>query len=78
MTKKELKLFNGQNGAKAFIAYKGIVYDVTNSYLWSNGEHRGMHSAGEDLTDMLDAAPHGHGVFSDLKVVGTLEDDTDD
>jgi len=74
MTRAELKQFNGLNGAKAYIAYNGTVYDVTNSYLWANGDHKGMHKAGEDLTGMLKDAPHGQGVFSDLIVVGTLED----
>ena len=31
MTKSELKRYNGKEGAKAYIAFKGLVYDVTDS-----------------------------------------------
>ena len=74
MTREELKKFNGKNGAKAYVAYEGKVYDVSGSYLWANGEHEGEHSAGEDLTEMMKNAPHGKGVFNDFPVVGTLDD----
>ncbi|WP_373035942.1 2-oxoacid:acceptor oxidoreductase subunit alpha [Sulfurimonas sp.] len=75
MTKSELKLYNGKNGAKAYIAYKSKVYDVTDSPLWQNGEHEGVHSAGIDLTPMLQNAPHSVEVFDDFMVVGTLEEE---
>jgi 2-oxoglutarate ferredoxin oxidoreductase subunit alpha len=74
MTKSELKEYNGKNGTKAYIAYKGKVYDVTDSHLWQNGEHEGAHSAGLDLTPMLENAPHSVEVFKDFIVVATLEE----
>lgn len=73
MTLDELKLYDGKNGAKAYIAYKGVVYDVTQSPLWKNGEHQGEHSAGVDLTLVLANAPHGEEVFNRYPAVGTLE-----
>jgi 2-oxoglutarate ferredoxin oxidoreductase subunit alpha len=75
MTKNELKQYNGQNGAKAYVAYKGKVYDVTQSSFWKGGEHAGMHSAGEDLTSMMASAPHGGEVFSKFEIVATLEEE---
>jgi predicted heme/steroid binding protein/uncharacterized membrane protein len=75
MTLEKLKQYNGQNKQKAYIAYKGNVYDVTNSPLWKNGTHQNMHEAGIDLTDALANAPHAEEVFSKFKIVDTLEDD---
>lgn len=76
MTRSELKQYNGKNGAKAYIAYKGKVYDITQSKHWKNGEHKGMHSAGQDLTAMLVNAPHSTEVFKNYEVVDTLEEES--
>ncbi|MCX6051098.1 MAG: 2-oxoacid:acceptor oxidoreductase subunit alpha [Campylobacterales bacterium] len=73
MTIDELKRYNGLNGARAYIAYKSIVYDVTESPLWKNGDHQGTHVAGVDLTSELSNAPHDNEVFEKFAVVGTLE-----
>ncbi len=73
MTVNELKSYDGKNGARAYIAYKNIVYDVTQSSFWQNGEHQGMHSAGVDLTSALAGAPHGDEVFKEFPVVATLQ-----
>ncbi|MCW8837410.1 MAG: hypothetical protein OQK11_01785 [Thiovulaceae bacterium] len=75
MTKNELKLYNGKDGAKAYVAFKGKVYDVTDSLMWKNGEHQGMHNAGLDLTSMMSNAPHSDEVFDDFNIVATLEED---
>ena len=73
MTIAELKLYDGKNSAKAYVAYKNIVYDVTESSLWQEGKHQGMHSAGVDLTSALAGAPHGDEVFKEFPVVATLQ-----
>ncbi|OSS41415.1 hypothetical protein DESAMIL20_968 [Desulfurella amilsii] len=73
MKLKELYKYNGQNGEKAYIAYKGKVYDVTNSKRWKNGVHMGRHKSGEDLTDFLALAPHTDEVLKSFEVVDTLE-----
>ena len=72
-TLEELADYNGKNG-KIYIAYQGQVYDVTNSYLWEDGVHQGLHDAGQDLTETMDEAPHGTEVFKDSTVVGTLKE----
>jgi predicted heme/steroid binding protein len=59
-TREELSRYNGKDGAPAYVGYRGIIYDVTGSFLWNEGRHQALHGAGEDLTDALDRdAPHG-------------------
>lgn len=69
---EELARYNGRKGSPAYIAYKGKVYDVTTSFLWRNGSHEVVHSAGVDLTDALEQAPHGADLLERFPVVGTL------
>jgi len=66
---------NGKNGAPAFIAYKGKVYDLSCSFLWRNGNHQVIHIAGVDLADSLEQAPHGADLLEKFPVVGTLHED---
>lgn len=68
---QQLALRNGQDKDEIWIAYKGIIYDVTNSKLWKNGTHY-EHWSGQDLTDELKDAPHTEKVFEKLKVIGEL------
>jgi predicted heme/steroid binding protein len=71
-TAADLALYNGKNGARAYIAYQGKVYDVTDSPLWTDGDHLGAHQAGMDLTAELEAAPHGADNLEQVPVVGVL------
>lgn len=70
-TASELAGFDGKNGTPVYVAYKGIVYDVSGSPMWSGGDHEGMHAAGRDLTSEHDDAPHDVHV-TDFPQVGTL------
>ena len=70
-TKSQLALRNGQEKPEVWIAYKGIIYDVTLSRLWFNGKHY-EHWAGQDLTHELGDAPHDEWVFKNLDVIGKL------
>jgi predicted heme/steroid binding protein len=72
-TSKELEEYNGKNGKPAYIAYQGKVYDISDSDLWRDGEHMGMHQTGKDLTEELELAPHGEEVLERVKLVGMLE-----
>lgn len=74
-SKEELARYNGKNGAPAYIAYKGKVYDVSASFIWRNGRHQVVHNAGEDLTDGLEQAPHGVEMLERLPVIGILRED---
>jgi len=70
-TKQQLSLRNGQDRPEIWIAYKGIIYDVTNSRLWLSGKHY-EHWAGQDLTDELPDAPHTEDVFRRFMAVGKV------
>ena len=70
-TKQQLALRNGQDREEIWIAYRGIIYDVTHSRLWKNGKHY-EHWAGQDLTEELSDAPHNTKVFEKLKIIGEL------
>lgn len=74
-SKEELAQYNGKSGAPAYIAYKGKVYDASNSFQWKNGRHQVLHNAGEDLTDSLEQAPHGVEMLERLPVIGILHED---
>lgn len=58
MTLADLAAFNGRDGQPAYVAYEGVIYDVTESAMWGNGDHEGMHDAGKDMTADHDDAPH--------------------
>jgi predicted heme/steroid binding protein len=71
-TRKQLTLKNGQDSTEIWVAYKGIIYDVTESRRWLRGIHY-HHWSGQDLTDEMKDAPHPESVFLKFKVVGKLE-----
>jgi len=72
LTPEELHSFDGKEGKPAFIAYKGMIYDVTNSKLWKDGAHARKHLSGYDLTDALKTAPHGEEKVLAMPGVGKL------
>jgi len=67
-----LRQFDGQDGRPAYVAYQGIIYDVTKSRLWKNGSHLTKHAAGNDLTNILKTAPHGEDKILSMPRAGTL------
>jgi len=73
-TKEEVAQYNGRNGKPAYVIYKGKVYNVSASFLWKDGTHQVLHSAGVDLTNTLEQAPHGGDVLEKFPVVGMLHD----
>ena len=70
-TIEELAEFDGRDGRPAYVAYQGVVYDVTESAMWGEGDHEGLHQAGADLTSEHDDAPHDVYV-TDFTEVGRL------
>lgn len=70
-TKSQLSLRNGQDRDEIWVAFKGFIYDVSDSRLWRNGKHY-EHWAGQDLTSELNDAPHTDKVFEKFLVVGEL------
>ncbi len=71
LTKEDLAANDGREGRPAYVAYNGVVYDVTESAMWSEGDHEGMHTAGTDLTEAQSDAPHEEYVV-DFPEVGRL------
>jgi len=71
-TEEELALYDGKEGRPAYVGYDGKVYDVSASFLWKDGAHQVLHSAGVDLTVALQQAPHGADALKKFPVVGIL------
>jgi predicted heme/steroid binding protein len=72
-SKSQLALRNGQDKPQIWVAYRGFIYDVSESRLWKNGMHY-EHWAGQDLTEELQEAPHSASVFSKFQIAGKLKD----
>ena len=73
-TSVQLKEFDGKASRRAYIAFKGKVYDVSGSDLWTEGDHQGMHFAGHDLTKDTQNAPHDEDVVKRFPIVGELRE----
>ena len=70
-SRSQLALRNGQDKPQIWVAYKGVIYNVTESRLWRNGKHY-EHWAGQDLTAELADAPHTEKVFERFTAIGRL------
>ncbi|MBW8381252.1 MAG: hypothetical protein K0M69_01855 [Youngiibacter sp.] len=70
-TLDELSEFDGKDGAAAYIAIDGVVYNVTDADGWTEGEHEG-YSAGQDLTAAFESSPHKDSILSGLEIMGKL------
>lgn len=73
ISKRALSLRNGVDKPQVWVAFKGKVYDLSESRLWFTGKHY-EHWAGQDLTEELSDAPHTEEVFLRFKCIGLLED----
>jgi predicted heme/steroid binding protein len=73
-TKRELAQYDGANGKPVYVAYEGIVYDVSASFLWKDGIHEVLHKAGLDLTAALKEAPHGDEALKKFPAVGVIRE----
>lgn len=71
-TADELRNFDGAKGHPAYVAFNNKIYDVSKSIFWKDGKHFGKHSAGTDLTGMLDQAPHSEEKLQGLDQIGKL------
>jgi predicted heme/steroid binding protein len=72
-TRSQLSLRNGQDKEEIWCAYKGVIYDLTESGMWKHGRHY-EHWAGQDLTAELPNAPHTDRVFLKFRIIGKLKD----
>lgn len=72
-TTAELAKFDGQDGRPAYVAVKGVVYDVSAVPVWKGGKHHG-NLAGRDLTSAMPRSIHMESVLEQIPVVGKLID----
>jgi len=74
-TEAQLRLYNGEDDPRIYIAYQGIVYDVSDCPRWRRGMHERLHFPGQDLSGEIGDAPHGADVFTRpcVRVVGRLQ-----
>ena len=70
-TLEELSKFDGKEGRLSYVAVDGIVYDVSESKAWKDGEHSGF-QAGKDLTEEIKKSPHGIEAMDNVIEVGKL------
>lgn len=70
MTLAELATHN--TVTSCYVAYNGVVYDVTNNRSWVNCRHHGQ-TGGIDMTSTF---PHTTGYLKGIPVVGTLQGGT--
>ena len=74
MTLEELAENDGRDGANAYVLVEGIVYDVTDSPRWTDGNHNG-NQAGQDLTEeILRDSPHGRSVLDRFEAIARIEE----
>jgi len=74
MTHEELAQHDGKDGRKAYVAINDLIYDLSDSPLWQNGDHQGVIQAGRDLTKDLRKARHAQSVLQKFPVVAYLDD----
>lgn len=74
ITRAQLLRHNGESMNEKWIAYDGIVYDISDCPNWRGEMHRNLHFPGQDLSGEISDAPHGEDVFTRpcVKVVGRL------
>lgn len=74
VTQSELRRNNGDLGRPKYVAYQGVVYDVSDCPRWRREMHERQHFPGQDLSDEMADAPHKADVFSRpcVRAVGRL------
>ena len=74
ITPLELRRGNGERGARTWIAFNGLVYDVTDCPKWRTDLHEQLHFPGQDLSSEHPDAPHKREVFDRpcVKLIGRL------
>ena len=70
-TLEELAKYDGKNGNRAYVAVRGVVYDVTNTPTWETLTHFGM-SAGKDLTTPFASCHSATVILRVLPIVGRI------
>lgn len=70
---EELKMFDGENGNRDYVAVDDIIYGVTDVVAWKKGNANG-YKAGNDLTDIIkNKSPHGIKALEKAVEVGKIK-----
>lgn len=72
LTLGDLEQYDGKDGRPAYAAVDGVVYDVTASKMWRDGQHVRKHQAGADLSGDILLAPHPQDRLDRFPRVGVL------
>lgn len=56
-TINDLRRFDGENDPM-YIAFQGVVYDISDCPRWKTGLHEMQHFPAQDLTGEISDAPH--------------------
>lgn len=72
LTLDELSFYDGKDGRRAYVVVDGLIYDMTDSSRWRNGDHFSGYSAGNDLSIAINRSPHGKGNLQRVPRVGRL------
>jgi len=70
---EKLEEFDGRDGRSCYVAVQGKVYDLSDSSLWKTGKHMGRHTAGRELDQALENAPHGEEMLKKFRQVGIIK-----
>ena len=74
ITRQELRMFDGRFKRPTYIGYLGMIYDVSKSRYWSDGQHFFRHYCGQDLTRHLQDAPHNEPNILRMPLAGQIMD----
>ena len=64
ISRAELRRNNGDPGRRNYIAYQGVVYDVTDCPRWRLDLHEHLRFPGQDLTSLSARTPRTNRNFS--------------
>lgn len=73
ISEQELRRCDGSRKNPVYVAYRGLVYDVSKSSFWRTGMHRDLHFAGQELSGEMAEAPHSDLVLDKFPVVGRYD-----
>jgi Predicted heme/steroid binding protein len=68
-TTEQLAQYNGRDGQPTYVAIDGLVYDLSTSSRWVNGNHNG-NQAGQDLSRQIPQNHRADMRFERFPVVG--------
>ncbi len=71
-TQKELEAFDGKEGRPLYVVFRGKVYDLSKSALWTQGLHMGVHTRNENLGETIRDAPHTEETLERFPMIGRL------